>query len=153
MGHDTRSRMPLFAAILLVVVGGGVVATSGWFARTTHPAAVRAYAPGEDVPRIRFEGDPVDAIMVRDFDVLDGELYLLDVSAPRVIVLADSAGVWRTVRSFGRAGQGPGELSEPSGMAVLPVTGEVVIADNAALHRFRRTGEYIGTRHPGLPIS
>jgi hypothetical protein len=153
MRHDVRNRMPLFAAILLVALGSVVVAMGGWLARGRSSNAVRAYLPDDAVPRIRFEGDPVDAVMVRDFDVLDGELYLLDVSASRVIVLADSAGRWRPVRSFGSPGQGPGELSAPSGIAVLPVTGQVVIADNGALHRFTRAGAYIDTRHPTLPCA
>ncbi|HEX6693933.1 MAG TPA: hypothetical protein VF035_04430 [Longimicrobiales bacterium] len=153
MGRNTRDRMPLIAAALFVVLGTAVVATGGWLARGSRAGGLHAYVPDGTVPRISFSGDPVDASMVRDFDVLDGELYLLDVAASRVVVLADSSGEWKAVRSFGRPGQGPGELNAPSGIAVLPVTGEVIIADNSVLHRFTRAGEYIETQHPALPCT
>ncbi len=54
-----------------------------------------------------------------------GNLYLLDRQASRVTVV-DSTGA--LVRSFGRQGNGPGELASPMGMAVFP-EGQVVISD------------------------
>ena len=69
-----------------------------------------------------------------------GRLYLLDTQAMRVSVV-DSTGA--EVRSFGREGNGPGELASPLGMAVFP-DGGVVITDlgNRGFVFFRPDGSF-----------
>lgn len=55
----------------------------------------------------------------------EGNLYLLDRQAGSITVV-DSTGA--LVRTFGRRGNGPGEMASPMGMAVFP-DGRVVISD------------------------
>ena len=70
-------------------------------------------------------------------------LYVLDAGNYRVSVF-DREG--RHVRSFGRQGEGPGELSFPSDLAVAP-GGEVAVYDfnRRALVRFDAAGSFAGT--------
>jgi hypothetical protein len=72
-----------------------------------------------------------------------GNLYVLDAGNYRVSVF-DRLG--RHLRSFGRQGQGPGELGFPSDMAVTPA-GEVAVYDYSrrALVRFDADGSFAGT--------
>jgi hypothetical protein len=72
-----------------------------------------------------------------------GNLYVLDAGNYKVSVF-DRLG--RHVRSFGRQGEGPGELSFPSDMAVTPA-GEVAVYDfnRRALVRFDAAGSFAGT--------
>jgi hypothetical protein len=72
-----------------------------------------------------------------------GNLYVLDAGNFTVAVF-DQAG--RHVRSFGRQGEGPGELGFPSDMAVGPA-GDVAVYDFArrALVRFDAEGSFTGT--------
>ena len=72
-----------------------------------------------------------------------GNLYVLDAGNYRVSVF-DRAG--RHLRSFGRQGEGPGELTFPSDMAVTPA-GEVAVYDfgRRALVHFDRNGSFTGT--------
>lgn len=71
-----------------------------------------------------------------------GNLYVLDAGNYSVAVF-DPAG--RHLRSFGRQGQGPGELGFPSDMAVAP-DGAVVVYDFArrGLVRFDAEGSFVG---------
>jgi hypothetical protein len=73
----------------------------------------------------------------------DGSIYALDRSAFRIRVY-DSAG--RHVRSFGRQGQGPGDLASPAGLAVLP-DGRVLVWDTQQRRMtvFAPSGESIAT--------
>ncbi len=72
----------------------------------------------------------------------DGNLYVSEVSAHRVVVL-DPGG--QVVTTFGRAGQGAGELMFPNGLAV-DGQGRVFVADsnNARVQIFDRQGGYVG---------
>lgn len=72
-----------------------------------------------------------------------GNLYVLDAGNFTVAVF-DRAG--RHMRSFGRQGEGPGELGFPSDMAVSP-EGDVAVYDFArrALTRFDAEGSFTGT--------
>ena len=70
----------------------------------------------------------------------DGNLYVFDRTAGRVVVLRPDGGL---LREFGRLGEGPGEFRFALAMAVM-ADGRVVVAD--AWHRayliFDRNGEY-----------
>lgn len=72
-----------------------------------------------------------------------GNLYVLDAGNYTISVF-DRAG--RHLRSFGRQGEGPGELGFPSDMAVTP-DGAVAVYDFArrALVRFDADGSFTGT--------
>lgn len=72
-----------------------------------------------------------------------GNLYVLDAGNFRISVF-DRAG--RHLRSFGRQGEGPGELGFPSEMAVTPA-GELAVYDFArrALVLFDASGSFTGT--------
>lgn len=59
----------------------------------------------------------------------DGNLYLVDSYAMKVVVVDPQGGLARTI---GRAGQGPGEFSSPRSLAVMP-DGRVVVSD--LMHR------------------
>lgn len=59
----------------------------------------------------------------------DGNLYLVDAYAMKVVVVDPQGGLTRTI---GRAGQGPGEFSSPRSLAVMP-DGRVVVSD--LMHR------------------
>lgn len=73
-----------------------------------------------------------------------GRLYVLDVQASQVRVF-DPAG--RHLRSFGRAGAGPGELSQPAGLTLAPNADVWVLdAGNARFVIFDSAGTPIGTR-------
>jgi hypothetical protein len=93
-----------------------------------------------------------------DFDGRDN-LYVLDANNFRVLVL-DAAG--RFVRSIGGQGGGPGEMTRPSGMAIL-ADGTIVVSDAGRRAyslfgsdgRFLRQvayadGEGVGGREEGL---
>jgi hypothetical protein len=56
-----------------------------------------------------------------------GEVYVLDAQVP-VVRVYDREG--RHVRSFGSRGGGPGELAQPTGLALLP-DGRVLVSDPA----------------------
>ena len=79
-------------------------------------------------------------------DVLDmdvdqrGTTYVLDNKRPRVVVI-DSSG--RVVRTMGHKGSGPGELSDPSGIAIAP-DGSIWVSDpgNARMIVFNPDGTH-----------
>lgn len=75
----------------------------------------------------------------------DGSLVVLDTHAPMVRVF-DAAG--RSTATFGRKGEGPGELSLPSGVAAL-VDGTLLVGDlrGTSLTHFAPDGSLLGT-HP-----
>lgn len=72
-----------------------------------------------------------------------GQLYVLDAGNYRISVF-DRTG--RHLRSFGRQGEGPGELGFPASIAVTPA-GEVAVYDfmRRALVHFDADGSFTGT--------
>lgn len=137
-------------AILCVLVIGSAGFGMNRLMGRADSNTVHSYKPAAVTPRVRFMGDPVtDALFIRDFDVRDEEIYLLDPMAARVIVMHEDAGHWTVARSFGRRGGGPGELMRPSGIAVSGST--VIVADGERLHHFDRAGAYVRTTAPSLP--
>jgi hypothetical protein len=73
-------------------------------------------------------GDSPDASFVTatDLDVLaDGTVYVIDSKDSRVKVF-DASG--KFVRAFGRQGQGPGEMNQPTGILISPEK-EVLVED------------------------
>ena len=69
---------------------------------------------------------------------LDGRLYILDVQASTVTIVGPEG---RHVRTFGRAGDGPGDLRLPKGLVVLS-DGQVVVTDLGSLHVFTSGGGF-----------
>lgn len=89
-------------------------------------------------------GDSPDAsfVLATGLDVLpDGTLYVIDSKDSRVKVF-DAAG--KFVRAFGRQGQGPGEVNQPTGILVSPEK-EVLVEDllNRRLAVFGLDGTFL----------
>lgn len=99
----------------------------------------------EEIGRVGDGSDPAEAFHEPATVRVDGQgrLYVLDSGDDRVQVF-DAEG--RHLRTLGNPGQGPGELSRPTGMWVF-ADGEVVVADagNARLQRFGPGGDPLGT--------
>lgn len=128
---------PLPTRLLPLLIPGLFLAACGGEAGNAPPAGGAAGLDAPDFPLALqaptvFQLGGFDAEGWEQFGELrapgfdgDGNLYLLDRQASRVTVV-DSTGA--LVRSFGRQGNGPGELASPMGMAVFP-DGQVVISD------------------------
>jgi sugar lactone lactonase YvrE len=73
----------------------------------------------------------------------DGSIYVLDAQASAIRVYAPDGA---HVRSFGRSGEGPGELKQPAGMAFLS-DGRLLVRDpgNARINVYSPTGESLTT--------
>lgn len=69
---------------------------------------------------------------------VDGTLYVHD-EMNRVNYIFDQDG--RFVRSFGKRGQGPGEIQEQKGFYLVGKT--LILVDTAKLHYFTEDGEYL----------
>lgn len=117
--------------------------SSGIWTETTRWTVERDLAVGEA------EGDPAYQFgRVVDIDVADdGRIYVLDQQAAQVSVF-DVGG--SHLFSFGRPGEGPGEMSNQSplgALAVLMTPDEVLVPDrvNARVGRFSVDGNVIGT--------
>lgn len=90
----------------------------------------------------------------------DGRIYVLDQQAAEVRVF-DPEGSY--LYSFGRAGQGPGELSDANPLgavaALMTPNGVVVVPDfgNRRVNRFAADGEFIGSfpvrLEEGVPVT
>jgi hypothetical protein len=103
------------------------------------------------VPRAWFDTIVVaGALSVADFSGSGERLLLLDRRALRVIdVRRESRGEWRVERSFGRAGDGPGEFSVPRSIALRGT--HIIVTDRSRLHVFDTAGNFIRTQRPRLP--
>ncbi len=95
---------------------------------------------GGDAPEQEFSD--ITAIAVRD----DGALFLLDAKECTVKAF-DAKG--KFLFSFGKKGQGPGELNLPTGLTVTPA-GEILVEDtiNRRLAYFSGAGKFL--RHQAL---
>ncbi len=129
---------------------GVAVAPDGtvWVADTWNHR-VRSFTP-EGEPLITFgyygtpqdnPGDPFAMWGPRDIEVdLNGNILVSDTGGKRVRVYAPD-GTYLTDYGFG--GGGTGQLSEPVGLAVNPISGDVYIADtwNRRIQTFIETGQ------------
>ncbi len=84
----------------------------------------------------------VIAITVRN----DGSILVLD-NKDCVVKAFDANG--RFLFSFGKKGQGPGDLNGPTGLTVMP-SGEIIVADglNRRLAVFSASGKFVKTQSP-----
>jgi hypothetical protein len=145
-GSATLRRALILCVFVLFSAGLGM----NRVAAHLRGRAVQHYRPDEATPRLTFLGDTVaDAMLIRDFAADDDNLYLLDVVTPRVIALRETGGHWRVNGGFGRRGGGPGELMEPTGLAIRGDT--MLVVDGGRIHYFTRSGDFIRTRAPVLP--
>jgi hypothetical protein len=137
-GVSARAAMAVVGAIALAL-GAGAAGAAG----TEGPAVARLKA-GEVA---RPGGDPDEALLGRALALaLDGaDLYVADAQDCAIKVFSKAG---RFLRSFGRRGRGPGELTFPSGVAVAG--DRVFVADklNARIQAFERDGRPAG----GFPV-
>lgn len=85
---------------------------------------------------------------VRDLTLAHGRVYVVDGAPPHIRIF-DLSG--RSVRAFGRVGDGPGEFRFPIHLHVWPDSQfEVFDAQHSRLTRFNATGVQQGTRTIGL---
>ena len=150
--NTKRSRPAgmLRAVIICAVLVGGAGLGLSRVAGHVRARTVNHYVPLAATGRISFLGDVVpDALLIRDFDASDEAIYLLDTAAPRVIILHESDGHWKTASSFGRRGGGPGEMLQPSGISLIGDS--IVIADRDRFHYYTLDGVYLRTAAPSLP--
>jgi hypothetical protein len=117
--------MPLFGQYRARIENGVTIVTNGRQPSPTPGAPTRLVleevytAGGGDSPDASF-------VSATGLDVLpDGTVYVVDSKDSRVKVF-DAAG--RFVRVFGRQGQGPGEMNQPTGILISPAN-EVLVED------------------------
>jgi hypothetical protein len=128
------SLIAISTSVAFIACGDSPSGTGGWAGTMDTLPSGRVVVRNSDVPlwaageewqlRERFrigraEGEGPDLFgEIRDIEVAPGgELYVLDAQASEVRVFGDDG---THLRTFGRAGQGPGELSRPIGMAFDP---------------------------------
>jgi len=161
--HPPRQAVPLtlvLPALLLAACGGDPGGEAAWQGTVQDSAGVRivenpaqgiwtrgsAWTVEEELQIGVMEGDPeLQFGSITGIDATPGgEIYVLDSQASRIRVF-DAEG--SLLRAFGRAGQGPGELSQaPSGL-FLASDGNLLIPDmmNQRISRFSREGEAAGS--------
>lgn len=73
---------------------------------------------------------------------LDGNIYVADTGNHRVRVYDQN---WTFLRDIGSRGTGQGQLQEPVGIAIHPISGELYIAEtwNQRISVFKRDGSYV----------
>lgn len=150
--RQTRSILAVLGSLAFVVTlpaGQYKVKTESGVTIVTNG---RKPSPPQNAPtRLAFEdaytvggGDSPDASFVSatGLDVLpDGTVYVIDSKDSRVKVF-DAAG--KFLRAFGRQGQGPGEMSQPTGILITPGR-EVLVEDtlNRRLTFFALDGTFL----------
>lgn len=106
----------------------------------------RAEAPPSSVGQVFPDvQSATDADLAADADPGDAVWYLLDARGRRVHRFSETGAL---LGSFARRGQGPGELSAPSAIAVHQ--GAVVVADRRVLHLYELDGTHIADRRLDL---
>lgn len=132
------------------LVGAGLLCVAGGCGFGADAAREGTkYEPPEDLPRLSAEplaGDDVG--LVRDFDFHGDTIYLLDVTGRVAIVERDASGL-RLAGHFSRSGAGPGELLQPSSIAV--VDSAIAVMDGTRIQWFNHAGEFIESRPAALP--
>jgi hypothetical protein len=89
------------------------------------------------------DGDPAYMFgQIRDLDVMeDGSVVVVDQQAHQVRIFTAEG---RHARSFGQAGDGPGEFSRPDHVRVMP-DGRILVRDAPSrFSLFSSEGEYVG---------
>ena len=154
MSTRASERIALVAIVCVLVFGTAGLALDRLLPRTHDDRNASGYKPRPEVPRISFSGSPVDgASLVRDFDAAGDDLYLLDMAGPQVLRLRRSGSGWKVAASFGRGGNGPGELRQPTGIAVSDAGRTILISDQNRLHFFSDSGKHVRTRALTLPCA
>lgn len=102
-------------------------------------------APWRLVEVGRFGGDPDDTMIVSSIERLrltasPEQFFILDTRASRVVAV-DTLGQY--IGSFGRAGDGPGELRYPSGISVSADTVTIVDLERARLVSYSPAGKLL----------
>ncbi|MEX1182832.1 MAG: hypothetical protein WEF86_06325 [Gemmatimonadota bacterium] len=104
-----------------------------------------SYQPDRNLPRLDAAATaPRDAGLIRDFDIAGDTMVLLDRTGS-VFVLERGSDGWAPVRRFGRAGDGPGELRNASGIDLTP-QGDVAVVESTRLQFLRTDGAVVSTR-------
>jgi hypothetical protein len=135
----------------LVLLGATGLGIGRWVGHASATRLIHDYSPDRRVPRIPLTGPSVEAIDIDDFDLAHDDLYLLDRRAARVTALHRGPDGWKVTHAFARRGGGPGELLEPSSIAVTGDPEMVAVADEGSLHYFLPDGTYVRTRTPSMP--
>ena len=129
------------------------------------PPEIQVYTPSETAPGgFKAGGAPAEtfgatqladrggtALAVSYANVSRGDVYVVDSATGEVDIFSPPkplvvTGEHTFGASFGGPGSGPGELSEPSGVAVEEQFGDMYVADkgNNRVERFGSNGEYLG---------
>ncbi|HEX8395570.1 MAG TPA: hypothetical protein VF665_24675 [Longimicrobium sp.] len=124
------------AGVGLLAAAGAVLA-----AAAANRGAAAALPSG--VPRAEFVAVTGDAPgMVRDFVVQGDSVLVLDAVGRRVYALAPArGGGWTAAPAFGKPGRGPGELTHPSALAMLP-DAYVIAEAGGQLSYYARNGQF-----------
>lgn len=108
------------------------------------------YRPDPSIERLQYAyTDAPDIGIIRDFDLADDRLYLLD-RLDAVHVLERAGDGWAKVHEWGSRGAGPGEFRNASGLTVTPA-GDVAVIEAERLQIFSRDGAVRGTFTTALP--
>lgn len=144
-----RSALGLGLAFVMLVGAGGLVLDAT--ALRPSPRA-HAYRPLPDVPRPPGEALYLPQVhAAADFDLAADRLYLLDPLTPAVHQVALGTGGPKYLGSFGRRGGGPGEFTNPTGIAVLDSPARVAVIEPGRIHTFTPAGDYLSSVAPDLP--
>ncbi len=150
------SRSALTLVIFAGFAAGVLIARDQWKGRITQEGGVTVVrnpkAPISNDPALSLKQDFAlggpDATGDSAFNQIrtaaigdDGSIYVLDGKESHVKIF-DAAGKY--IKTFGRKGQGPGELSSPLGLSINRVKKEIVIPEiNRRLSFFRLDGSFI----------
>lgn len=76
-----------------------------------------------------------------------GNIYLLENRLTKVFILDPSG---KLQFSFGKQGEGPGEIKLPMGLFLKG--DQIIVSDLGRFHYFSRTGQFIQTENPGMMV-
>ena len=145
--RNTLSTVAVSVAAL-AAAGALVWSFAASFAGRSPRAATGPEPPSERVASRRAETPPPSVGQVfpsvqsaTDADLGDSIWYVLDSRGQRVHRFSETGAL---LGSFGRRGEGPGELSSPTAIAVH--RGAVSVTDGRMLHMYDSTGTHIADR-------